>query len=82
MAYQDKSRPYWEGLRGLVYKGSNQKNKCVERSFIFAKQSKFKVKEPHEQYYRVPVNKELLTGTVPLNKEFLTGTRSLSIVNY
>ena len=26
------------------------------------------------QYYRVPVNKELLKGTVPVNSKLLTGT--------
>ena len=31
-------------------------------------------RKKYKQYYRVPVNKELLEGTVPVNKELLEGT--------
>ena len=34
---------------------------------------------PASTFERVPVNKELLTGTVPVNKKLFTGTVSQSI---
>ena len=39
----------------------------------FCQTIQIEYKRPHKQYYRAPVNKELLTGTVPVNSELLTG---------
>ena len=40
---------------------------------IFCQTIQIQGKKNNKTFYRVPVNKELLTGTIPFNQELLTG---------
>ena len=63
-----------KGVRIWDFEGSNSKMNVWSSHLLLSNNPNPRKNGPHKQYYRVPVKKELLTGTVPVNKELLTGT--------
>ena len=74
MSYPHKWRPNYEGVREvriLDLEGSNLKTNVSSGHLVLPINPNPRENKSHKQCYRVPVNKELFTGTVPVNDLFL-----------